>query len=94
MNDHDRNLFTKLYISVEHVSNLIVSAPHLLALTECHFNQVDLLLDLVLSLLECIEFAVDLSDANAKFLHIGSRLLQVLLILLAALDGCVENEDK
>ena len=91
VNDHDIYLFTKLLL---YISNLIRSTFILLAFAKCNLNQIELLLALDLSTLDHIEFAVDLPDVDAESLHFRSRLFQVLLILLAALDSCVENENE
>ena len=74
--------------------SVIFSLSDLFALLKCNLNEIDLFLCLDFSSLYLIKLTVGLIDTDPKFFHLFFSVNQVLVVLLAAIEGSFEDQDE
>ena len=74
--------------------SVIFSLSDLFALLKCDLNEIDLFLCLDFSTLYLIKLTVGLIDTDPKFFHLFFSVNQVLVVLLAAIEGRFEDQDE
>ena len=74
--------------------SVIFSLSDLFALLKCNLNEIDLFLCLDFSTLYLIKLTIGLIDTDPKFFHLFFSVNQVLVVLLAAIEGRFEDQDE
>ena len=72
--------------------SVIFSLSDLFALLKCNLNEIDLFLCLDFSTLYLIKLTIGLIDTDPKFFHLFFSVNQVLVVLLAAIEGRFEDQ--
>ena len=74
--------------------SVIFSLSDLFALLKCDLNEIDLLLGLDQPSLYLVKLTIGLIDTDPKFFHLFFSVNQVLVVLLAAIEGRFEDQDE
>ncbi len=74
--------------------SVISSLSDLFALLQCDFNKINLFLSLDLSPLNLVKLTIDLLQIDPKSSHLFFGIYQVLVVLLASVEGRFEDQDE